>query len=98
MWRFNYYFTCRYDPQLHLQIAHYASLHGTSAAAIYYTKKLGHHIRNSTIHCIKSSYQDELKRIQASGSNEPLDSLPHKKQGRLVLLGDKINGMVKERL
>ena len=36
-----------------------------------------------------------MKRIRASGSNEPLDSLPHKKQGRPVLLGDKIDGMVK---
>ena len=95
MWRFNYYFTLRYDPQLRLQIAHYTRLHGTSAVATYYIKKLGHHIRNSTIHCIKSSYQDELKRIPASGSKEPLDSFPHKKQGRPALFGDKINGMVK---
>ena len=29
------------------------------------------------------------------GSNEPLDSLPHKKQGRPVLLGEKIDRMVK---
>ena len=89
----NYCFTHRYDPQLCLQIAHYTSLHGTSAAATYYTKKLGHRIQNSTVNCIKSSYQDELNRIRASGSSEPLNSLLHKKQGIPVLLGDKIDGI-----
>ena len=79
LWRLNYCFTRRYDPKLRLHIARYASLHDASTAATCYTKKLRHRIRNSTVHCIKSSYLDELKRIRASGSNKPLDSLPHKK-------------------
>ena len=85
----------RYDPKLRLQIARYASLHGISARATYYTRKLGHRVQNSMVHCIKSSYQDQLKRIRMGRSNKPLDSLPHKKQGRPVLLGEKIDRMVK---
>ena len=47
------------------------------------------------VHCIKSSYQDQLKRIRTGRSNKLSDSLPHKKQGRPVLLGEKIDRMVK---
>ena len=44
--------------------------------------------------CINKAYLDEIKKMRASGSNEVLESLPWKKQGRPLLLGDKINGMV----
>ena len=44
--------------------------------------------------CIKKAYLDEIKKMRASGSNEVLESLPWKKQGRPLLLGDKIDGMV----
>ena len=45
--------------------------------------------------CIKSAYQDEIEKIRASGSGEPLDSLQHKKQREPVLMyKQKIYGMV----
>ena len=44
--------------------------------------------------CIKKAYLDEIKKMRASGSDEVLESLPWKKQGRPLLLGDKIDGMV----
>ena len=44
--------------------------------------------------CIKTAYLDEIKKMKASSSHELLESLPWKKQGRSLLLGDKINGMV----
>ena len=80
---------------MHLQIARYASLYGISAAETYYARKLGQHVQTSTIHCMKLAYQDEIRKIRASGSGELLDSLPHKKQGRPVTLGEKIDRMVK---
>ena len=83
-----------YDPRLHLQIARYASLHGLSAAATYFSRKLGQNVRTSTIHCMKLAYQHEIRKNRASGSNEVLDTLPYKKQGRPVLLGEKFDGMV----
>ena len=44
--------------------------------------------------CIKKAYLDEIKKMRASGSHELLESLPWKKQGRPLLLGDKIDGML----
>ena len=44
--------------------------------------------------CIKKAYLDDIKKRRASSSNEVLESLPWKKQGRPLLLGDKIDGMV----
>ena len=80
-----------YDPKLHLKIALYASLHSISATATYYTRKFGHRIWNCRIYCIKSFYQDELRRIRMGGSNEPLDSFPPKRQeNQFFYIGDKI--------
>lgn len=84
----------RYDPKLRLRIARYASLHGLSATATHFSRKLGQRVRTSTIHCMKLAYQDEIRKNRASGSSELLDALPHKKQGRPVLLGEKFDGMV----
>ena len=44
---------------------------------------------------MKLAYQDEIRKIRVSGSGELLDFVPHKKQGRPVLLGEKFDGMVK---
>ena len=71
------------------------SFHYISAAATYYTRKLGHCVQTSTIHCLKSAYQDEIGKIRVSGSGKPLDSFRYKKQGRPVFLGEKVDGMVK---
>ena len=91
----SYCFTSRYDLKLCFQIARYASLHGI----IHHTNLLHKETRASSTEqytsCIKSSYQDEFRRIRLGGSNKPLDYLPHKKQRRPVLLGNKIDGMIK---
>ena len=90
-----YCFTCRHDPKLCFQTACYASLYGVSTTVTYYTRKLGHCVQTSTIHCIKSAYQNEIEKIRANGSGESLDSLQHKKQGESVLTyKQKIDGMV----
>ena len=56
---------------------------------------MGEKVRESTVQCIKKAYLGEVKKMRASSSNEVLESLPWKKQGRPLLLGDKkIDGMV----
>jgi len=83
----------RYNPKQRLEIACHTCHHGVTAAAVYYLRKLGHHVHESTIHSIKRSYLDEIKKMRAC-SSEGLESLPPKKQGRPLLLGDKIDNMV----
>ena len=51
-------------------------------------------MRESTVHSIKHSYLDEVKKMRASGSEDVLESLPHRKQGKPLLFGDKIDSMV----
>ena len=46
------------------------------------------------MHCIKKAYLDEIKKMRAFSSHELLESLPWKKQGRPLLLGDKTDGIV----
>ena len=87
-----YCFTRRYDPKIHLQIACYASLHGISTAA---TWKLGQCVWTYRINCINSAYQDYIRKIRVGGSFEPLDSLQHKKHGRPVLIGEKLDGILR---
>ena len=87
------FISCRYNPKERLEIARYACHHGVTAAAVHFSRKLGHRIRESTVHSIKKAYLDEIKKLRARG-DEGLDSLPHRKQGRPLLLGDKIDNMV----
>ena len=79
---------------MRLDIACYACHHGITAASLHFTKKLSVRVRESTVQCIKKAYLDEIKKMRASSSDEVLESLPWKKQGRPLLLGDKIDGMV----
>ena len=85
---------CRYSPKERLAIACYACHHGVTAAAVHFSRKFGHRVRESNVHSIKHSYLDEDKKMRASGSEDVLESLPHRKQGRPLLLGDKIDSMV----
>ena len=47
------FISCRYNPKERLEIARYACHHGVTAAAVHFSRKLGHRIRESTIHSIK---------------------------------------------
>ena len=88
------FISCRYNPKERLEIARYACHHGVTAAAVHFSRKLGHRIHESTVHSIKKAYLDEIIKKLRARDNEGLDSLPHRKQGRPLLLGDKIDNMV----
>ena len=79
---------------MRLDIARYACHHEITAASLHFRKKLSVRVRESMMQCIKKAYLDEIKKMRASSSDEVLESLPWKKQGRPILLGDKIDGMV----
>ena len=72
---------CRYNPKERLEIACYACHHGVTAAAVHFSRKLAHCVRESTVHSIKKAYLDEIKKLRACGK-EGLESLTHRKQGR----------------
>jgi len=75
-------------------VTRYACHHGVTAAAHYYSRKLKQQIRSSKIHSIKIAYLDEIKKLRVTGKVSGLDKLPLNKQGRLILLGKKIDTMV----
>ena len=54
-------FAYRYSPHVRADIGKYASLHGVTAAAHYFSRKLGQTISQTTVRCIQDSYNDEAK-------------------------------------
>ena len=86
---------CRYDPKVRLQIAHYAYFHNvTAAAALHFLRKLQCHVQPGTVQCMKEAYLIEIKKMRAVGNTDPMNSLPNRKKGRSLLLGEKIDAMV----
>ena len=47
-------------------------------------------MRECTVHSIKHFYLNEVKKMRVCGSEGVLESLTHRKQGRPLLLGDKL--------
>ena len=85
----------KYSPQERLEIGRYASDHGTAAAARYFSRKLQQKIRESTVQYIRKEYVRGLARKRAASEDEgDFTSLPHKKRGRPVLLGEELDGEV----
>ena len=79
---------------MRFQIAQCACENGISAASLHFSRKLGHRVRSSTVHSIKTNYLEEIKKLRLIGKETSLDKLPVKKQGRPPLLGEKIDIMV----
>ena len=59
---FYLFISCRYNPKERLKITRYACHHGVAAAAaVHFSRKVGHCICESTTHSIKKAYLDEIK-------------------------------------
>ena len=54
---------CRFNPKETVEIARYACHHGVTAAVVHFSRKLGHRVRESTVHSIKKAYFDEIKKL-----------------------------------
>jgi len=51
-------------------------------------------VQPSTVHCIKETYLNEIKKMRLTGNMEPLPSFLRRRRGRPLLLGEKIDTMV----
>ena len=85
-----------YSPSLRPEIAKYACMQGAAAAAAarWYSNKLNEHISKSTVKTMKKQYEDELRKQQRTDDGEDLQVLLTKRQGRKLLLGEKLDSMV----
>ena len=81
----------RYSPSVRADIGRYASLHGTTAAARHFSRKLGQEVRKSTVASIRKAYLEGMREKRAAEGDGDLALLPQKKRGRRVLLGDDID-------
>ena len=86
----------KYTPKQRAEIARYAKVHGVVAARRVYGKKLGITINECTIRNFKKAYNEEvLKKQASSGSCSPVKELQTMQRGRPVLLGEKLDTIVK---
>ena len=69
----------------------YALQHGVSEAARVFSRKLGHQVSKTTVQSLKTAYVSGSKKDGHDG--EPT-TLPPKKRGRNVLLGEKLDQKV----
>ena len=75
-------------------IARYACQHGAAAAARYFSKKLAKQVSESTVKSIKKAYIEELRKRAWTDEGEDVTSLPRKKRGRKLLLGEDLDSKV----
>ena len=77
-----------YIPSQHFEIGRYASQHGATAAAQYFSSKLKKPVSISATTSIKKMYAEELRKRRRSddGSLHEITDLPAHKRGRRKLL------------
>ena len=73
------------------EIGKYACHHGITAAVRFFSRKLEHDVSKSTILSIKKAYLEAMKENRTIEDSDDLESLPAKKRGRRVLLGDDLD-------
>ena len=66
-------------------------MHGASAAARYFTRKLHTTVSRSTVKSIRDLYLIEVKRKRQHAGSGAIDDLPEKKRGRKLLLGEHLD-------
>ena len=82
----NSLYFCR--PQKCPKIRAYASIHGAAAAARHFSNKMGTTVSESTVKSIKSRCKDGLRKQHVGTGSSVVESLPKKKCGQTLLLGD----------
>ena len=87
----NTIFACWYSRQKCAKIDAYASTHGTATAAKQFSKELGHVVKESTVKSIRNAYKEASNKQRNATGNSMVASLPKKKRGRTLLLGDSID-------
>jgi len=74
--------TGTYDGKQHAKMGQYCIIHGASAAALYFSRKLQHRVSESTVKSIIKAYQEEQRKQKRRGQDDDTESLPEKKRGR----------------
>ena len=85
-----------YTAKQRAEIGKYASQNGVQAAKIKYSRELGIVINESTVRKFKKLYTDELSKKRRARNSTPVTELTLKKRGRPLLLGDRLDEMVKQ--
>ena len=90
----------KFTPETQAAIAKYAFLHGNKAAIRHFAKELGKEMKESSVSTWKKKYSAELKRVMSERDSEEqgevrIKSLPVKKRGRPLLLGEQLDTAVK---
>jgi len=79
------------DEEMKIKIGKYSSENGVSAAARRFSAELGRDINPSTIRGFKQVYLQELNRKRRAEEDDlTVTSLPAKKRGRPLLLGEEL--------
>ena len=83
----------KFTPEQQAEVARYALMYGNIAAQRRFSKKLGTDIKESTICTWKIKYQAavSLKKESSGDQDVSVTSLPTKKQGRPLMLGEKLD-------
>ena len=90
--------SCRYSPSVRADISRYARLHGTTATARHFSRKLGHPLNASTVHSIKKAFEEEKAKKRTERDDEDVEVLPLKKRGRPFLLEADLDRKVQQYL
>ena len=83
----------RFSPKKRADIGKYACQNGTTAAAKHYSHKLGTKISSTTVQSMKKQYLEERKKKRTEDDHD-VSSLPLKKRGRPLLLGEELDTKV----
>ena len=80
----------KYSPEERFEIGQYASNHGITAAARYFSRRFQRKVRESTVQYIKKDYISNLRQKRAASPDDDDEGdqsvLRHKKRGRAHLL------------
>ena len=84
----------RYTENQRARIGQYCAIHGPSATARFFSRKLKCRISDNTVKSIRKSYQEEQRKRKRRGEDEHIESLPEKKRGRGFLIGDDLDHLL----
>ena len=80
------------------KIGKYSSENGDSAAARHFSTVLSKPISRTTVHGLKKAYYQELSRKRKVEEDLAISTLPTKKRGRPLLLGEDLDTKVQQYL
>ena len=87
----------KFTPEQQAAIGKYASINGNQAAIRHFSEKLGVELKVTTVQTWKGKYRSEISRKRKAGEEGDITvkSLPVKKRGRPLLLGEKLDSQVR---